>query len=157
MQKFSTVKEIIEYIVNTRQDLKAASNFDCAGEVIVGFHWQASKANELFERLDAALLDLDQPKISRCEYDYESETVYLDIMTESKLHSGVQTGLHCHIRDQIRNQIATEPNISIRHLLKSIRGFSTASMLYEEKINSQPDLSFGRIDSLLPSLIGEVS
>ncbi|KAH6634951.1 hypothetical protein B0J18DRAFT_471916 [Chaetomium sp. MPI-SDFR-AT-0129] len=116
VEKFSTVKEIIEYIVKTRQDLWAADHFSHGGELLVRFHWQASKAGEVdkfFNSLNAALLDRDHPKISRFEYDYESETVYLDIMPESRLHSGIQYRLNCHIWDQIRNQIATEPALMI--------------------------------------------
>ncbi|KAK4145968.1 uncharacterized protein C8A04DRAFT_35263 [Dichotomopilus funicola] len=156
VENFSTVKEIIEYIVKTRQDLWAAGHFNHGGELLVRFHWQASKAGEVdkfFNSLNAALLDRDHPKISRFEYDYESETVYLDIMPESRLHSGIQYRLNCHIWDQIRNQIATERNISIRHFLKSIRGFGTATISDEEKIYSEPDFSFGQAKSLLPSLI----
>lgn len=32
------------------------------------------------------LVELDEPKIRRFEYDYESETVYIDIMGEPRLH-----------------------------------------------------------------------
>ena len=47
----------------------------------------------------ARLVELDEPKIRRLEFDYESETVYIDIMGESRLHYKVQIGL----RDYIKN------------------------------------------------------
>jgi len=151
VQDLSTIEEIIKYIVNTRQHLGALD-----GESILAFHWQASQADELFERLDARLVELDERKIRRFEYDYESGTVYLDIMGESRLHFKVQIGLRDHIKNQIVKWRATANDARIRDLFSSIDEPGTAVIKYEGKIYKQPDVSFGREDDL-PSLVCEVS
>ncbi len=153
VRDFSTIEEIIDYIVNTRQGL---STRDCAGESILGFHWQASGVDELFEQLDARLVELDEPKIHRVEYDYESETVYLDIMSESRLHFKVQIGLRDHIKNHILRWLATANDTRIQDLFRSIDEPGTAVIKYERKIHKQPDVSFGQVGTL-PSLVCEVS
>ncbi|KAK4148419.1 hypothetical protein C8A00DRAFT_47698 [Chaetomidium leptoderma] len=138
MRDFSTIEEIIQYIVNTRQDL-STRNCDRAGESILGFHWQASGVDELFEQLDARLVELDELKIHRFEYDYKSETVYLDIMGDSRLHFKVQIGLRGHIKNHIAKSLATTNDARIRDLLRSIDEPGTAVIKYESKIYKQPD------------------
>ncbi len=162
MRGFSAIEDIIKYIINTRQDVGAHDcdcDCDCASKSILGFHWQASEASEideLFERLDARLVELDEPKIHRFEYDYESETVYLDIMSESRLHSNVQIGLRDHIKNHILKWRTKANDARIRDLFKSIAEPGTAVIKYERKIHKQPDVSFGQADTL-PSLVCEVS
>ena len=153
VREFSTIEEIIKCIFDTRQD---AHNREFAGQLILGFHWQASKVDELFEQLDAGLAERNEPKIHRSEYDYESETVYLNIMGESTLHSKVQNGLRDYIKNQILKWRATANDARIRDLFKSIDEPGTADIKYESKIRKQPDGSFGQAGTL-PSLVFEVS
>ncbi len=149
VRDFSTIEEIIEYIVNTH-------DCDLARESILGFYWQANEVDELFEQLDARLVELDELKIRRVEYDYESETVYLDIMGESRLHSKVQIGVRDYIKNNIAKLLATENDARIRDFLRSIDEPGTAVIKYESKIYKQPDVSFGQAGTL-PSLVCEVS
>jgi len=151
VRDFSTIEEIIEYIVNTRQHPSALD-----GQPILGFHWRASEVDELSEQLDARLVELDEAKIHRFEYDYKSETVYLNMMGESTLHYQVQRGLRDYIRSCIAKSLATANDARIRDLLRSIRELGTADIKYESKICKQPDGSFGQADTL-PSLVYEVS
>ncbi|KAK3896504.1 hypothetical protein C8A05DRAFT_48452 [Staphylotrichum tortipilum] len=155
VRDFSAIEEIIECIVNTRQDL-SAHDCDCAGESILSFHWQASEVDELSEQLDARLVELDEPNIRRFEYDYESETVYLDIMGESTLHYQVQRRLRNYINSRIAQLLAMTNDARIRDLLRSIEELGTADIKYESKICKQPDASFGQAGTL-PSLVCEVS
>ena len=99
--------------------------------------------HELLEQLDDQLAEADEPKIHRFEYDYESETVYLDIMSESRLHSKVQIGLRDHIKNRILKWLATANDARIRDLFRSIDEPGTADIKYESKIRKQPDGSFG--------------
>ncbi|KAK4150538.1 hypothetical protein C8A00DRAFT_46103 [Chaetomidium leptoderma] len=140
VRDFSTIEEIIEYIDNTRLDL-SAHDCDCAGKPILGFHWQASKVDELFEQLDARLAELDEPKIRRFEYDYESETVFLDIMGESELHYQAQAGLRRYIENRIAElpTLATMDDPKIRHLIRSIEERGTFFIKYKSKIRKQAD------------------
>jgi hypothetical protein len=145
----STIEEILDYIVSSRQN---------GTDSIIGFHWQASQVHDLDEQLDARLLELDERKIRRFEYDYESETVYLDITGESTLHYQVQAGL----RDCIKNRNAKLSALGfiddpeIRRLIRSIKERGTASIESEGKICKQADVSFGQAGAL-PSLVCEVS
>ncbi len=153
VRDFSTIEEIIQCIFDTRQD---AHNREFAGQLTLAFHWQASEVDELSEQLDARLVELDEQKIRRFEYDYKSETVYLDIMGESTLHVKVQNGLRDYIKNQILKWRATAIDTRIRDLFRSIDEPGTADIKYESKIRKQPDGSFGQAGTL-PSLVFEVS
>ncbi len=155
VRDFSTIEEIIQCIFDTRQD---AHNREFAGQFILGFHWQASQVDELLEQLDDQLAEADEPKIHRFEYDYESETVYLDIMGESDLHYQVQAGLRRCIEDHLAElpTLATIDDPEIRHLIRSIKERGTVLIKHESKIRKQADVSFGQAGTL-PSLVCEVS
>ncbi len=155
VRDFSTIEEIIQCISDTRQD---AYNREFAGQLILSFHWQASQVDELFEQLDARLAELDEPKIHRFEYDYESETVYLDIMGESELHYQVKAGIRRYIEDRLAELVtlATMDDPEIRRLIRSIKERGTVLIKYESKIRKQADVSFGQAGTL-PSLVCEVS
>ncbi|KAK3897135.1 hypothetical protein C8A05DRAFT_48129 [Staphylotrichum tortipilum] len=155
VRDFSTIEEIIKYIVNTRQGL-STHDCNCVGESILGFHWQASEVDKLFEQLDARLAALNEPKVHRSEYDYESETVYLNIMGESTLHYQVQSGLRDYIMGRIAKLFATATDPTIRGFLASIKELGTADITYQSKIHKQADVSFGQGDNP-PSLVCEVS
>jgi hypothetical protein len=144
----STIGEILDYIVESRQ--RGADSILC-------FHWQADQVHDLAEQLDASLLDLSQ-WIRRFDYDYKSETVYLDIMPESKFHYHVRAGLRdvLHNRlDELAAKLDTDdPETS--HLIDSIDEPGRAQIEYENKLYYQPDAAFGPFDTL-PSLVCEVS
>jgi hypothetical protein len=112
--------------------------------------------DDLSEKLDARLIQLDQPKIRRFEYDYESETVYLDIMGESVLHYKVQIGLRDHIKNHIAKLLATANDPTIRDALRSVDEPGTANIKSDGKMFKQADVSFGQAGTL-PSLVCEVS
>ncbi|KAK4098442.1 hypothetical protein N658DRAFT_518049 [Parathielavia hyrcaniae] len=141
----STIDEILNFIVSSRQ---------IGTESIIGFHWQASQMDDLSGQLDARLLELDQPSIRRFEYDYESETVYLDIMKESPFHYQVQAGLRDHLKDCLAKLLVTTDNTEIRQLIQSAKEQGTASIEYEDKLCKQADVSFGQAGTL-PSLVCE--
>ncbi|KAL2129245.1 hypothetical protein VTI74DRAFT_8014 [Chaetomium olivicolor] len=145
----STIEEILGCIVSARQS---------GTESILGFHWQASQVHDLSEQLDARLLELDQIKIRRFEYDYESETVYLDVMGESEFHYQVGAGVRRYIENRIAESyaLATIHDPEIRRLMKSIKERGTFLMKYGDKLCKQADISFGPVGSL-PSLVCEVS
>ncbi|KAK4233491.1 hypothetical protein C8A03DRAFT_47977 [Achaetomium macrosporum] len=100
--------------------------------LILGFNWQASQVDDLPEQLDARLIELDQTNIRRFEYDYETETVYLDIMSECPFHYQLL--------------VATE-DTTIRDLIRSAKEQGTASIKYENKLRKQADLSFGQSET----------
>ncbi|KAJ4288231.1 hypothetical protein N0V88_007420 [Collariella sp. IMI 366227] len=98
----SKIDEILDFIVSSRQS---------GTESTICFHWHASQVDDLVEELDARLIELDQPKIRRFEYNYKYKKVYLDIMGESLVHYKVQSGL----RDCIKNYIAKNPTINLAY------------------------------------------
>ncbi|KAK4095954.1 hypothetical protein N658DRAFT_511624 [Parathielavia hyrcaniae] len=126
----STIDQILDHIVNSRKS---------GTESLIGFHWRASHVNNLFEQLDARLLELDQPKIRRVEYDYTSKTVFLDIMGESPLHFKVQIGLRDYIKDHICKLLVTASDPMIRTLLRSIDEPGTANIESDGKLLKQAD------------------
>lgn len=152
MRDFSTIEDIIEYIVKTRQDLRAHKSH-C--ESILGFHWPASNVHELLQQVDAELLERDEAKIHRFEYDYESKTVYLN-MGESNLHLLVQMGLRDYIKHHIWKLLAAPKDAGIQDFLDLIGESGTADIEYEDKIYKQPDGAFGPLGTL-PSLVCEIS
>lgn len=155
MRKFSKIEEIVKCILDTRQD---AYNRGFPGQLILGFHWQATQVVELLEQLDAKLIELDQLKIHRFEYDYKSETVYLSIMGESQFHFQVQAGTRRHIEYHLAKLAArtTMDDSEIHFLVQSIYERGTADIEYEGKIFTQVDISFAQ-PGTLPSLVCEIS
>lgn len=112
--------------------------------------------DDLSEELDARLIELDQPKIRRFEYDYESKTVYLDIMGESLLHYKVQSGLRDYVKNYIAKLLATANDPIIRDSLRSVHESGTANIKSDGRLLKQADISFGQAGTL-PSLVCEVS
>ncbi|KAK4151194.1 hypothetical protein C8A00DRAFT_36168 [Chaetomidium leptoderma] len=108
-------------------------------ETILSFHWQASQVHDLSEQLDARLVERGERKIRRFEYDYESETVYLDIRGKSKLHSKVQTGLSDYIENQVTKLAATANDPIIQDTLESIYELGTSNIDYKGKLLRQAD------------------
>ncbi|KAK0659744.1 hypothetical protein QBC41DRAFT_368900 [Cercophora samala] len=108
----STIEEIIEYIISARHR---------GSESILSFQWQADRLDYLFEQLDTRLVELDERKIRRFEYDYESSTVHIDIMGESEFHYQVQAGLRDYIKNRLAERIATTDDPTIRRLMHEPR------------------------------------
>ncbi|KAK0721201.1 hypothetical protein B0T21DRAFT_316828 [Apiosordaria backusii] len=127
---FSTIEEIIAYIINARHR---------GSESILSFQWQADRLDYLFEELDTQLVELDQSKIRRFEYDYESGTVHIDIMGESEFHYQVQAGLRDYIKNRLAERVATTDDPTIRRLMQSIEERGTFNILHERKIHKQAD------------------
>ncbi|KAK4151054.1 hypothetical protein C8A00DRAFT_45679 [Chaetomidium leptoderma] len=144
----STIEEIIDHIVSARQRDSSHS------ESMTVFHWQASQAYDLSNRLDARLVELDEPKIRRFQYNYESETVYLDIRGESEFQYRVQAGLRDYINNQLAELLATTDDPPIRQLIRSINESGTFLEKYDGKLCKQADVSFGLVGPL-PSLVCE--
>ncbi|EAQ85494.1 predicted protein [Chaetomium globosum CBS 148.51] len=126
----STIDQIVDHIVNSRQS---------GTESIIAFHWQASHVHDLFEQLDAKLLELDQLKIRRVEYDYESGTVYLDIMSESPFHYQVQAGLRDHLKASLGKLYADTKDPAIRNLIRLVEEQGTARIGVDGKLLKQAD------------------
>ncbi|KAK4149698.1 hypothetical protein C8A00DRAFT_37700 [Chaetomidium leptoderma] len=147
----STIEEVIEYIVNSRQNISACH---WGSEPLLSFHWQASQVHDLSEQLDARLVEIGQPKIQRFEYDYESKTVFLKI-GESRLHYKVQIGLRDYIMNYIAKSVATA-DPTIRDFLRSIEEPGTALIEYQDKLCKQPDGSFGRAHQYIDSSDGKI-
>ena len=78
----STTEKIAEYIVNVRRN---ANVYHPGSEPILVFHWEASQVHGLADELNNRLLEIDQQKLYRFEYDYVSNTVFIKI-GESRLH-----------------------------------------------------------------------
>ncbi|KAK3307709.1 uncharacterized protein B0T15DRAFT_502176 [Chaetomium strumarium] len=134
-QDVSTVEEILDHIISSRQSDTRS---------ILSFNWQASQVDDLSEQLDARLIEVDQIKIRRFEYDYETETVYLDIVGESPLHYQVQTGLRDYLKASLMKLLVATEDTTIRDLIRSTKEQGTASIKYENKLFKQADVSFGQ-------------
>jgi hypothetical protein len=148
---FSTTGEIVEYIVNARRNVSVCH---LGSEPILSFHWQASQVHSLAEELDARLLEIDQQKIYRFEYDYVSKIVFIK-MSESILHAKAYNGLRDYLKRCIEGFIdAKDPRFSAP--LKFVDDYGPASIKVENKLLKAPDASFGKIGAL-PSLLCEVS
>jgi hypothetical protein len=145
----STIGEILDCIVKSRQ--RGADSILC-------FHWQANQVHDLRERLDVGLRQHDQPKLRRFDYDYKSETVYLDIMTETKFHYQIQAKLrdflHYRLLELAANLSTDDPETS--RLINSIAEHGTGTIEHKDKLYYQPDVAYGPFDTL-PSLVCEVS
>lgn len=151
----STVEEIIEFIVNAHKD-DTFDDSDEGSQPLLCFHWQdANRVRELDIKLDATLYEMDQPKICRFEYDYESKTVFLKI-ADSEFRYQVHMGLSDYIKDVIRKLVFESNDQSFRRLLWSIVDKGWTSLEYDNKLYKQADVSFGRARGL-PSMVCEVS
>jgi len=141
--------QIIQHIVNAYRD---------GTESIISLHCPADGAWDLGARINEKLVELDQIKIQRFEYDYQSGIAYIDIMPESSLHFQMLVGTHNHTEISLARFIATIPDAALRQrIVREILDFGTARIEKEGKILKQGDFTFGTIKNKLPSLVGEVS
>ncbi|KAH6848104.1 hypothetical protein B0I37DRAFT_446234 [Chaetomium sp. MPI-CAGE-AT-0009] len=129
-----TVEEIVDYIVKVRTD---------GTESIVSFHWQPSEVELLLAQLQARSMELDF-EIRRFEYDYEGETVYLDITSDTELLDQVQDGLRCFLQNCLNELAADIHNPETRQLTRRIWARNISIIQYEGNICKQADLSFER-------------
>lgn len=121
----SAIEEIIDYIVSSRQR---------DSDPFVSFHWQPSQVRDLFDELDARMVELGGCRIRRFEYDYESKTVYLDVGYGSAMHAEVQFDLSDQLRSRVAQFCIDTGDSTIRHLAQSNIFFKhTTLMEYEGK------------------------
>lgn len=127
-------------------------------ESIISFKWEASTVDRLFEVLQDELSKLNQPKIRRVEFDFSSDTAYLDTMGESILHAQVQEGVRDHIHNCLMtlSDHAPRDHPEVEDLIKSIRFFGQAAIKLNRKLLKQPDGGFGPGGDI-PPLVYEVS
>jgi len=141
--------QIIQHIVDAHRD---------STESIISLHCLADAARDLCARINEKLVELDQIKIHRFEYDYESGIAYIDIMVETSLHFQTLVGTRNYSEIEFARFIATIPDPAHRQrIVREILDFGTTSIEKEDKILKQGDFSFGSIKNKLPSLVGEVS
>jgi hypothetical protein len=144
-----SVDQIVQHIVNAHRD---------GTESIISLHWPADAAWDLGVRIDEKLVKLDQIKIQRFEYDYQSGIAYIDIMPETSLHFQMLVGTHNHIEISLARFIGTISDAALRQrIVREILDFGTASIYKEQKILKQGDFAFGTFKNKFPSLVGEVS
>jgi FMN phosphatase YigB (HAD superfamily) len=149
----STIGEIIDYIVNARKNASELYHYQLP---IVCFHWQPSRVRDLDEQLHRTLIEVDEMKIRRFEYDYESETVYLDISPQSSLQYQVQAGIRDHLKDWLTRLVVATDSTAISELIESAEGLGPYTMEYGNKLYKQADVSFVTAGTL-PFLVCEVS
>jgi hypothetical protein len=143
----STVEEIIDYIVSARQR---------GSESLIGFRWQAEQVHDLSEQLDAGLLERDESRVGRFEYDYESQTVYIDIMGESRVHQHVQSELARYLDLRLAKERFATDDPQVHGLMQSVKNHGTISIQYGNQLFKQSDICFGQT-AAVPSLVCEVS
>ena len=143
----STIEEITDYIANARQR---------GSESLVGFHWPANQVHYLSDQLDTRMLELDEMRIRRFEYDYESETVYIDIRGESPVHHHVRSGLAGYLNASLAKALYDANDLTIRRLIRSVVDYGTITIDYGNKLLKRSDISFGQT-ATIPSLVCEVS
>jgi hypothetical protein len=148
----STFNEIIDQIANARNNA-SGSQWDIVP--ILSFDWPASELHEL-DQLDARLVEIDQPKVRRFEYDYVSRKVYIDIMPESPLHAEFQAAICEDLRVSLGELFAVTNDAAIRRLIKSFKDRGTASIKIEGKLDKQADISFAQAGNL-PLFVAEIS
>lgn len=145
----SSFDEIIQHIIDAHRDRT---------ESIISLHYPANAAYDLGVRIDKKLVELDQIKIQRFEYDYQSGIVYIDIMPETSLHAQMLVGTHNYAEIGLARFIAAVPDATFRQrIVGEILDFGTADIAKEWKLLKQGDFAFGSKRNKLPSLVGEVS
>ncbi|KAK3363735.1 hypothetical protein B0T25DRAFT_470020, partial [Lasiosphaeria hispida] len=140
---------IIQYIVNARRE---------GTESLISLHYPASKAYDLAVRLERKLTQLDQDKIRRCEYDFESGILYLDIMPVRPLHYVVQEGVKVDLRGSLAALIPAIDDAKLRHRVSQVLEMGEVDIRRQGKIWKQGDISFCEPGSgRLSSVVGEIS
>ena len=149
----STFNEIIDQIVNARNNARG-SQWEIVP--ILSFDWPASQLDEL-NQLDARLVEMDQLKVRRFEYDYVSGTVYIDVMPESPLHARFQVDICEDLWVSLAELFAVTNNGAIRQLIESLSDRRReASIKLEGKLHKQADISFAQAGRL-PLFVAEIS
>ncbi|KAH6612912.1 hypothetical protein B0J18DRAFT_470263 [Chaetomium sp. MPI-SDFR-AT-0129] len=139
-----SIDEIVQHIVDARRDRT---------ESILSLHWPADAPGDLCGRIDKKLVKLDQIKIRRFEYDYQSGIAYIDIMTETSLHFQMLVGTSNYAELSLARFVATIPDDALRQrIVGEILNFGTASIEKKAKILKQGDFAFSSVKNKLPSL-----
>lgn len=134
--------------------MRARDRDDC--KWLLGFYWKATQLPGLAERLDAGLAESGERQNRRFEYQFESETAYIDLFCGVWVELDVKAGLRGYIEQQIAKLPATTDDPEIRHLVRSIKKNDTTVFEIAHKLRTQMDISFGQAGAL-PSMICEVS
>ncbi|KAK3300414.1 uncharacterized protein B0H64DRAFT_369672 [Chaetomium fimeti] len=144
----STAEEVIECIINAHDNVGTG---DWGSLPLLSFHWDdASRVDDLSDRLFVRLRELDRPKIHRFEYDYESKTVFLKI-SESEFRYQVQMGLRDYLRKYtgfppfMEKLVVTASDEIFRDSLEAIEDWGWVTIEYGNKLYKQADVSFGKI------------
>lgn len=103
---------LIEYIVSARRQ---------GTESLISICYPASKAYDLAERLECKLVRLGQSKIRRCEYDFDTGILYLDIMPERPIHYVTQEDFKDSLKSGITAFIPTIEDATIRRRMSDVR------------------------------------
>ncbi|KAH6640621.1 hypothetical protein F5144DRAFT_609588 [Chaetomium tenue] len=148
LPSISTIEDVIHAIASFRQR--------GTEELGLKFHWKASKVEGLSEYLNAKLAELDQPKVRHFEYDYETEMVSLEIMSESVVHGEAKIELEQYLEKCLADAWSPTNEDKILRAIQSVIPQGTTDIKYEAKLWKQPDVSFGVVHTL-PSLVCEVS
>jgi hypothetical protein len=144
-----TFDQIIQHIIDA---------YRCGTESIISLHCPPEVAWDLSARLNEKLIALDQTKIQRFEYDYQSSIAYIDIMSETSLHFQFLSGTHGYTKVSLARFLTTIPDAALRQqIAQEILDFGTARIEKEDEILKQGDFAFGTVTNKLPSLVGEVS
>ena len=116
-----------------------------------------SEVSDLGHSLDLQLVELDQIKVRRMEYDYKSGLVHLDIRYESSFHYHVRYGLCDYLRrDSVAALFGATNDPALGQQIRDLSNCSHALIEYEGKLFQQADLSFC-LPGALPSLVCEFS
>ncbi|KAK5651233.1 hypothetical protein OQA88_12697 [Cercophora sp. LCS_1] len=141
--------QIIQHIVDAHRD---------GTESIISLHYPADAVRDLGARINEKLVELDQIKIQRFEYDYQSGIAYIDIMAETSLHHQMLARARNHAEICLARFVAKIHDAALRqYIIDRILDFGTTDIDKEEKILKQADFAFGSVINKLPSLVGEVS
>ncbi|KAH6628189.1 hypothetical protein F5144DRAFT_492561 [Chaetomium tenue] len=139
-----TFDQIVAYIVDARRR---------GTESVISLPYPADPAWDLGERLDEKLVDLDELKIRRFEYDYQSGIAYIDIRPETSLHSEFLYRAQQYFLSSLARYTVTIQDAALRQrIIKHIRNLGTSRIAVEGTILKQADFAFGFAMNPLPCL-----
>jgi hypothetical protein len=143
-----SIDEIVQHIVAAHRDRTGS---------ILSLRWPADAPLDLCARIDEKLVELDQIKIRRFEYDYQSGIAYIDIMLETHLNSQIRMGTSEYAEISLGRFVAKIPDDALRQrIVREFLNLGTAIIEKEAKILKQGEFTFGSVMNKLPSLVGEV-
>jgi hypothetical protein len=141
--------DIIRHIINARRE---------GTESIISIRHPASDAYDFAERLEDKLIQRDQIKIRRCEYNFDTGILYLDIRGEGPLHALVVDGIKINMREGVTGLIPTIHDATIRDRMSKVLQLGHVDIMRSGIIWKQADVSFYDMGSgRLSSVVGEIS